>query len=249
MLCSFYMRLLRHLAETLLSDAEFVVPAIAQTLGVREVDDQALPECLQEELQQKQVLLLLDNFEQVVSAALQVTDLLVTCPKLKVLVTSREVLHVRAEHEFAVPPLALPDPTHLPELAALSHYAAVALFLQRAQVVKPDFQVTAANARTIAEICVRLDGLPLAIELAAARVKLFPPQALLARLNQRLQVLTSGARDAPARQQSLRNTIAWSYDLLHAEEQRLFQRLSVFVGGFTLEAAEAVYAALDGSNG
>jgi predicted ATPase/class 3 adenylate cyclase/DNA-binding CsgD family transcriptional regulator len=232
-----------------ISDAEFVVPAIAQTLGIREVADQSLPERLQEELQQKQVLLLLDNFEQVVSAALQVTDLLVACPKLKVLVTSREVLHVRAEHEFAVPPLALPDPTHLPELAALSHYAAVALFLQRAQVVKPEFQVTAANAPTIAEICVRLDGLPLAIELAAARVKLFPPQALLARLNQRLQVLTSGARDAPARQQSLRNTIAWSYDLLHAEEQRLFQRLSVFVGGCTMQTIKALGVALDKSSG
>src|SRR6266516_4775935 len=228
-----------------ISDAEFVVPAIAQTLGVREVADQSLPECLQEELQQKQVLLLLDNFEQVVSAALQVTDLLVACPKLKLLVTSREVLRVRAEHEFAVPPLALPDPTHLRDLAALSHYAAVTLFIQRAQAVKLSFQVTPANARTIAEICVRLDGLPLAIELAAARVKLFPLQALLARLDQRLQVLTSGARDAPRRQQSLRNTIAWSYDLLHAEEQQLFRRLSVFVGGCTLEAIEAVCSVLD----
>jgi predicted ATPase/DNA-binding CsgD family transcriptional regulator len=232
-----------------LSDAEFVVPTIAQTLGLREVAGQSLAERLQEELQQKQLLLLLDNFEQVVSAAPQFIDLLAACPRLKLLVTSREVLHVRAEHEFAVPPLALPDPIHLPEIAALSHYAAVALFTQRAQAVKSNFQVTAANARAIAESCVRLDGLPLALELAAARVKLFSPQALLARLDQRLQVLTSGARDAPVRQQSLRNTIAWSYDLLDAQEQKVFRRLSAFVDGCTLQAIEAVCAALDTSNG
>src|SRR6266536_3720636 len=237
MLCSFYMRLLRHLAETLLSDAEFVVPAIAQTLGVREVDDQALPECLQEELQQKQVLLLLDNFEQVVSAALQVTDLLVTCPKLKVLVTSREVLHVRSEHEFAVPPLALPDPAHLPKLAALARAPSVALFLQRAQAARPEFKLTSTNARAVAEICVRLDGLPLAIELAAARMKLLSPQVLLSRLSRRLAILTGGARDMPTRQQTLRNTIEWSYQLLSAWEQRLFRWLSVFVGGCMLQAA------------
>ncbi len=228
-----------------ISDPDFVVPTIAQTLGIREVTGQSLPERLQEVVHQQQVLLVLDNFEQVVSAALQVTDLLGACPKLKLLVTSREVLRVRAEHEFAVPPLAVPDPTHLPELAQLSQYAAVALFIQRAQAVQPAFQVTPANAQAIAEICVRLDGLPLAIELAAARVKLFPPQALLARLDQRLQVLTSGARDAPLRQQSLRNTITWSYDLLHAEEQQLFRRLSVFVGGCTLEAIETVCDVLD----
>jgi predicted ATPase/class 3 adenylate cyclase/DNA-binding CsgD family transcriptional regulator len=232
-----------------ISDPEFVVPTIAQTLGLREGAGQSLLDRLQEELQQQQMLLMLDNFEQVVSAAPQLVDLLATCPKLKLLVTSREMLHVRAEHEFAVPPLALPDLTHLPELTVLSHYAAVALFLQRAQAVKSDFQVTAANARAIAEICVRLDGLPLALELAAARVKLFPPQALLGRLEQRLQVLTGGERDAPVRQQSLRNTIAWSYGLLNAEEQRLFRRLSVFVGGCTLQAIDAVGAALDKSNG
>jgi predicted ATPase len=204
---------------------------------------------LREELQQKQLLLLLDNFEQVVSAAPGVVDLLVSCPKLKILVTSREVLRVRAEHEFAVPPLALPDPARLPELAELPHYAAVALFIQRAQAVQPDFQLTPANALAIAEICLRLDGLPLAIELAAARVKLLSPQALLARLNQRMQILTSGPRDAPMRQQSLRNTIAWSYDLLTVEEQRLFRRLSVFVGGCTLESVEGVCASLDGNEG
>jgi predicted ATPase/class 3 adenylate cyclase/DNA-binding CsgD family transcriptional regulator len=232
-----------------ISDPEFVAPTIAQTLGIREAAGQSLLERLQEELQQKQLLLVLDNFEQVVSAAPQLVDLLATCPRLKLLVTSREVLHVRAEHEFAVPPLALPDPTHLPELAALLHYTAVTLFIERAQAVKSDFQVTDTNARAVAEICVRLDGLPLALELAAARVKLFPPQALLAQLEQLLQVLTSGARDAPVRQQSLRNTLAWSYELLSAQEQRLFRRLSVFVGGCTLEAIGAVCAALDTSNG
>src|SRR5437763_8932910 len=193
------------------------------------------------------MLLLLDNVEQVVTAGVQIVDVLAACLQLKILVTSREVLHVQAEHEFPVPPLELPDPGHLPDLAALSHYAAVALFLQRAQAVKPDFQLTQANARAIAEICVRLDGLPLAIELAAARMKLFPPQGLLARLDQRLAVLTGTSRDVPARQQTLRNTIAWSYHLLDAAEQRLFRRLSVFAGGCTLEAGEAVCA--DASDG
>jgi predicted ATPase len=232
-----------------ISDPNFVVPTIAQALGIRVATNQSLLEHLKVELQQQQLLLLLDNFEQVVSAAVQVTDLLSACAKLNVLVTSREALRVRAEHVFAVPPLALPNPTRLPELAEFSHYAAIALFIQRAQAVKPDFQLTPVNAQTIAEICARLDGLPLAIELAAARLKLLSLRALLARLNQRLQVLTSGARDAPVRQQTLRNTIAWSYDLLKAEEQRIFQRLSVFVSGCTLEAAEAMCAALDGSIG
>ncbi|HBE29189.1 MAG TPA: hypothetical protein DDW25_09905, partial [Ktedonobacter sp.] len=189
-----------------------------------------------------------DNFEQVVDAAVQVADLLAACLKLKVIVTSRAVLHVRGEQEFAVPPLAVPDPTHLPDLVALSQYEAVALFILRAQAFKPEFQVTNANAPAIAAICARLDGLPLAIELAAARIKLLPPPALLARLGQRLAVLTSGARDVPTRQQTLRNTIQWSYDLLSVQEQRLFRRLSVFVGGCTLEAIEALYKMLDGES-
>jgi predicted ATPase/class 3 adenylate cyclase len=230
------------------TDTALVMPTIAETLGMREAGGRPLRERLEEELQQKQMVLLLDNFEQVVSAAVQVVDLLAVCPKLKVLVTSREALHVRAEQEFTVPPFPLPDLKYLPDLAALSHNAAVALFVSRAQAVKPDFQVTNANARALVEICARLDGLPLAIELAAARMKLFSPQALPARLSQRLAVLTSGARDAPARQQTLRNTIEWSYHLLNPYEQRLFRRLSVFVGGFTLEAIETVHAALhDGS--
>jgi predicted ATPase/DNA-binding CsgD family transcriptional regulator len=227
-----------------ISDSTFVVPAIAQALDLKETGEQPLHELLRASLQDKQLLLLLDNFEQVLGAASQVADLLVACPRLKVLVTSRFVLHVRGEQEFTVPPLAVPNPKHVPDLATLLHYEAIALFIARAQTVKPDFQVTNANVSAVAEICARLDGLPLAIELAAARVKLLPPQPLLTRLDQRLAVLTSGARDVPARQQTLRNTIAWSYHLLDAEEQRLFRRLSVFAGGCTLAAIEAICTTL-----
>jgi predicted ATPase/class 3 adenylate cyclase/DNA-binding CsgD family transcriptional regulator len=228
-----------------LRDPSLVLSTIAQTIGIQDAAGQLLLERLAEVLQQKQLLLLLDNFEQVLGAARQVADLLSACPSLKVLVTSRERLHVRAEHEYAVPPLALPHPDHLPELAALAQSEAVALFLERARATRPDFQLAPANARAITEICTRLDGLPLAIELAAARIKLLSPQALLARLGQRLTVLTSGARDAPVRHQTLRDTIAWSYDLLNAQEQRLFRRLAVFVGGCTLEAVESVSTAFD----
>ncbi len=227
-----------------ISDPDLVVATIAQALGIKEAGEQPLLDLLQAYLQDKHLLLLLDNFEQVLEAAPRLADLLTGCPQLKMLVTSRAVLHLRAEHQFPVPPLALPDLSHLPESEALSQYAAVALFLQCAQTARPDFQLTPANTRAIAEICVHLDGLPLAIELAAARVKLLPPQALLTRLAHRLQVLTSGARDAPVRQQTLRNTLAWSYDLLDFREQRLFRRLSVFVGGCTLEAVEGLSTAL-----
>src|SRR5437899_1351726 len=227
-----------------ISDPELVVPTIAQVLGIKEAGEQPVANLLQASLQDKRLLLLLDNFEQVTAAAPRLADLLADCPQLKILVTSRAVLHIRGEHEFPVPPLALPDLTHLPGSQALSQYAAVALFLQCVQAASPDFQVTPTNTRTIAEICVRLDGLPLAIELAAARSKLLPPQALLTRLGHRLPVLTSGARDAPVRQQTLRNTLAWSYDLLAVEEQRLFRRLSIFVRGYTLEAVEGLYTAL-----
>jgi len=225
-----------------ISDPDLVIPAISQALGLREARDQSPLEHVKSSLHEKKTLLLLDNFEQVVSAALSVADLLAVCPRLKVLVTSREGLHVRAEREFPVPALALPDAGHLPDLAALSQYEAVALFIERAQAVKPEFQVTNTNAPAVAEICIRLDGLPLAIELAAARTRLFPPQALLTRLGQRLPLLTSSARDVPARQQTLRKTIQWIYDLLTAHEQRLFRRLSVFVGGCTWQAVEAVAA-------
>ena len=227
-----------------LSDAELVVPTIGQVLGVREQGHQPPLDSLKDYLRDRHLLLMLDNFEQVIEAAVQVAELLAACPMLKVLVTSRVVLHVQAEREWAVPPLSLPNPKDLPDLVALTQYEAVALFIERAQAVKPDFVVTNASASAVAGICRQLDGLPLAIELAAARVKLLPPQALLFRLSQRLPMLTGGARDVPARHQTLRNTIAWSYDLLEAGEQRLFRRLCVFVGGTTLSAGEAVSAAL-----
>ncbi len=225
------------------SDPALVVPAIAQTLSISEVSNQPLLPLLQSALKDKSLLLVLDNFEQVASAALQVAELLAACPKLKVLVTSRVVLHVRAEREFVVPPLSVPNPKRLPDLVALSQYEAVALFIERAQAVKPDFAVTNTNAPAVAGICARLDGLPLAIELAAARVKYFPPQTLLTRLEQGLSVLVGGARDLPLRQQTLRGAIAWSYDLLTPQEQALFRRLAVFVHGCTVEAAEAVCTA------
>src|SRR6266436_6566988 len=228
-----------------ISDAELVVPAMAQTLGVKESPTRSMVEQLQTFLQEKLLLLVLDNFEQVVSAAPRLSDLLARCAGLKLLVTSRTVLHLPAEYAFAVPPLSHPDLNHLPDLVTLSQYEAVALFIARAQALKPDFQVSNASAPAVAEICARMDGLPLAIELAAARIKLLPPPALLARLGRRLAVLTSGVRDAPARQQTLRRTIEWSYQLLDADEQRLFRRLSVFVGGCPLQAIEAVCAALD----
>src|SRR5436853_325547 len=192
-----------------ISDPDLVIPTIAQTLGLWEAGEQSMLEQLQGFLGEKQVLLLLDNFEQVVGAATHIATLLTRCPHLKVLVTSREVLHLRAEHAFPVPTLSLPDPKSLPDLAALSQYEAVTLFVQRAQAVRPEFEVTNENAQVVAEICVRLDGLPLAIELAAVRIKLLPPPSLLIRLGQRLQLLTSNARDVPIRQQTLRNTIQW----------------------------------------
>ena len=189
---------------------------------------------------------MLDNFETVVNAAPSLVDLLAACPRLKLLVTSRETLRVRGEREYVVQPLALPDPTRLPGNETLAHYGAVALFLERAREVQPTLQLTAITAPLITEICRRLDGLPLAIELATARLKVLSLQALLERLEHRLAVLTAGPRDLPARQQTLRDTIAWSYSLLSDLEQRLFRLLSVFVDGCTLEAVEAVYSRLIG---
>ncbi len=223
-----------------LRDPDLVMPTIAQTLGLREEGKQPILERLKAHLHNQQALLLLDNFEQVAVAAVQLVELLTACPALKVLVTSRAALRVSGEHEYPVPPLALPDLSHLPDLETLSAVAAVALFVQRAQSVQPNFALTASNAPAVAEICVRLDGLPLAIELAAARVKLLPPPLLLERLEKGLAFLTGGPRDLPARQRTLRDTIDWSHNLLAADEQRLFRRLAIFAGGFTLEAAEAV---------
>ena len=226
-----------------LRDPTLVLSAIAQVLGVKESGARLLPDLLSARLRDKHLLLCLDNFEHLLEASSQLTDLLMACSHLTMLVTSRAVLHLQGEHLFPVPPLAVPDLTRLPPTETLPCSAAVALFLQRAQAIQPTFQLNSTNARPTAELCIRLDGLPLAIELAAARIPLFPPQALLARLNQRLHLLTSGTRDVPARQQTLRNTIAWSYDLLSQDEKTLFRRLAVFVGGCTFEAAEAVCTA------
>ncbi len=231
-----------------INDPAFVIPTIAHSLGLTESGSQQLLERLKISQRDKQRILLLDNFEHVITAATLLAELLEACPDVKILVTSREVLRLRAEHQFAVPPLALPDPRHLPDVRLLAHVPAVHLFIQRAQAIQSDFQLTMDNAATIAEICLRLDGLPLAIELAAARIPLFPPQALLARLTLRLAVLTSRRRDVPARQQTLRSTLEWSYQLLDADEQHLFRQLSVFMKGCTLEAGEAVCTAL-GANG
>jgi predicted ATPase len=224
-----------------------VLPTVAQTLGLKEQGSQSIAELLREYLHGKRVLLVLDNFEQVAGAATSVAGLQESTPRLKVLVTSRVSLHLRGEREYPLSPLPLPDPAHLPDPEGLTQYAAVALFIERARGSRPDFTVTAANAPAIAEICARLDGLPLAIELAAARVKLLPPEALLARLSSQLKLLTGGARDAEERQQTMRTTIAWSEALLTPAEQRLFRRLAVFVGGCTLEAAETVCVASDGT--
>jgi predicted ATPase/class 3 adenylate cyclase/DNA-binding XRE family transcriptional regulator len=250
-----------------LTDPELVASAVAQTLGLRAGGGPSPEERVRAYLGGKQVLLVLDNFEQVVGAAPLVARLQSACAGLRVLVTSRIALRLRGEKNYAVPPLALPNgaigpraSAALPDmgrprqssslneahlgvyLATLTQYAAVALFLQRAQDAKADFQLTNANALAVAEVCARLDGLPLAIELAAARVTLLPPQALLGRLSSRLTLLTGGARDLPERQQTLRGAIAWSYDLLSPKEQALFRILAVFVGGWTLEAAEAICA-------
>ncbi|HEY0070409.1 MAG TPA: tetratricopeptide repeat protein, partial [Chloroflexia bacterium] len=223
-----------------ITDPILVAPAIAQTLGAKQVTSREMVDTLADYLSDKQLLLLLDNFEQVISAAPVVARLLAAAPRLKVLVTSRQALHVRDEQEFALPPLSVPDLKDLPSAQALSQYEAVALFIQRARLVTSGFDVTSENAPAVAEICYRLDGLPLAIELAAARIRLLPPQALLSRLVSRLRLLTGGAQDLPERHQTLRSTIQWSYDLLAPSEQTLFRRMSVFAGGATLEAIEAV---------
>src|SRR6202046_4313706 len=225
------------------SDPGLMASAIVQTLGIREAGNQSPLEILKKNLQDSSraaMLLLLDNFEHLMQAAHAVSKLLATAPNLKILVTSRAALHVYGEHEFPVPPLALPDSKSTPTLETLSQFPAVALFVQRAAAAKPDFELNAENARAVMEICARLDGLPLAIELAAARVKVLPLSSMQTRLASRLQLLTGGARDLPQRQQTLRAAIDWSYDLLSPAEQKLFRRLSVFVGGCTLEGVEAV---------
>ncbi|HZU69517.1 MAG TPA: tetratricopeptide repeat protein [Ktedonobacteraceae bacterium] len=229
-----------------LHDTAFVLPTIARALGLQESGTRPPLEQVKVALYGQHLLLVLDNFEQVVDAAPLLVDLLAGCPRLKLLVTSRERLRVRGEREYVVQPLALPASTGLLEREALVRYGAVALFVERAREMIPDGAFSAGDLPLIVEICRRVDGLPLAIELAAARLKVFPLQTLLERLEHRLAVLTGGPRDLPARQQTMRNTIAWSYELLPEEEQHLFRRLSVFVGGCTLEAVEALVALLDG---
>jgi predicted ATPase/DNA-binding SARP family transcriptional activator len=221
-----------------LQDATLVLPAIAQALGLKEGGDRRAAESVKTFLRDTEVLMVLDNFEHVIQAASALAEILSSCPGLKVLVTSRELLRLTLEHDFPVQPLSLPDLAHLPPPHKLADYASICLFSTRAAAVKPGFALTPDNAAAVAEICSRLDGLPLAIELAAARVRLLAPQAILARLSNRL--LTGGARDLPERQQTLYNAIGWSYDLLSPMEQAMFARLSVFAGGCTEEAAAAI---------
>ena len=223
-----------------ISDPGLVASAIITALGVREAGDEPLIERLKAVLRDKRLLLVLDNFEQVIEAAPLVADLLGACPDVTMLVTSRVRLRLSGEREVPVAPLGLAALDRHRSVADVATSDAVRLFVARAEAVQPDFALTPDNAVAVAEICRRLDGLPLAIELAAARVKVLPPAALLARLDHRLPLLTGGGRDLPERQQTMRAAIAWSHDLLTPEEQVLFRRLAVFAGGFTLEAAEAV---------
>ncbi|MGI8641450.1 MAG: protein kinase domain-containing protein [Pyrinomonadaceae bacterium] len=231
------------------TNPELVASAIAQPLGVKESGGKPILEILKDYLRDKQTLIVVDNFEQVIAAAPNIAELIHAADKLKILITSRVLLHLRAEREFVVPPLALPSEDLFDDylragdsdlLADLQKYEAVELFVARARNARANFALSEDNARSVAEICARLDGLPLAIELAAARVKIISPQMILAKLENRLQLLTGGAKDLPARQQTICGAVAWSYDLLTEDEKRLFRRLAVFAGGFTFEAAEAV---------
>ncbi|MBA2470445.1 MAG: AAA family ATPase, partial [Chloroflexia bacterium] len=221
-------------------DAGLVAPAIARTLGVRESKDRPVTQILTEFLRERHLLLVLDNLEQVIAAAPWMSGLLGACPRLKILATSRTPLRVRGEQRLPIPPLPVPGHVGRQPVGTLSAYASVTLFVQRAHAVQPAFELTEANADAVAEICRRLDGLPLAIELAAARVSILSPAALLARLTDRLVLLTGGPRDALPRLQTMRNAVAWSYDLLSPGERALFRRLAVFAGGFTLDAVETV---------
>jgi predicted ATPase/DNA-binding CsgD family transcriptional regulator len=232
-----------------ITDPALVATTIAMTLGIKDLGGKPVLQLLKDWLSHRRVLLVLDNFEQVVAAAPLLTEVLMVAPGLKIMVTSREVLRVYGEREYAVTPLTVPDIKELPSLEQLAENGAVTLFVHRARSVKPDFNLNESNALAIAEICSRLDGLPLAIELAAARSKLFTPQALLARLCNRLDLLVGNMRDIPQRQQKLRSAFDWSYDLLDPAEKTLFVWLAVFVKGFTIEAAETVCGALPGHPG
>src|ERR671932_722818 len=223
-----------------LRDPAHVISAIARTLGIGEGPGQSLPARLQHSLAAHPVLLVLDNFEQVLAAAPEIADLLAVCPELKILVTSRTSLRLRWGHEVVVAPLAVPEAVHLVDLEAMAGVPSVALFVDRARAVCPDFRLNDDNAAAIALICRRLDGLPLALELAAARTALLPPQALAKRLDRRLPLLSDGPHDLPARQRTLRAAIDWSYTLLEPREQRIFRRLAAFAGGGRLDQVEVV---------
>ena len=223
-----------------ISDPKLVLSVVASTLKVRVSAGVPIEAALQDHLHDRCLLLVIDNFEQVVSAAPVIGKLLAAAPKIKVLTSSREVLHLRGEHDYPVPPLGLPESKRKQTAAVMAQYEAVALFIQHAQAANPVFELNEQNASIVAEICTRLDGLPLAIELAAARSRLLKPEAMLEKLNSRLNLLTGGLRDLPHRQQTIRGAIDWSYDLLDESEKILFARLGVFVGGWTMESAEAV---------
>ena len=226
-----------------LAEPGLVTQAVAAALGVREVAGQPLAATLAERLGRRRLLLVLDNCEHLLDACARLAEaLLRACPTLTILATSREALGLAGETVFRVPSLTLPDPDHPPPVAALTHSEAVRLFVDRALAVLPTFRVTDQNAPAVAQVCARLDGLPLALELAAARVRVLPVEQLLARLADRFRLLTGGSRTAVERHQTLRAAVAWSYDLLAEPERALFDRLSVFAGGWTLEAAEAVGA-------
>ncbi len=229
-----------------ISDPNLVLSTIAHTLGIRESGSQTVAGLITSYLRDKRLLLVLDNFEQVLAASVVVKELMGELPYLKVLITSRALLHLYGEYEYVVPSLTLPDPTLLQaeispdRLEELASYEAIALFIQRARAAKPGFKLSSHNILTVVEICQRLDGLPLAIELAAARIKIMAPSLILARMSHRLELLSRGPHDLPARQQTLRALIDWSYDLLDASEKKLLTRLAVFAGGCDLEAVEAV---------
>jgi predicted ATPase/DNA-binding CsgD family transcriptional regulator len=225
---------------TPITDAALVPVSIATVLGVREVAGEALQDTLARRIGDREIVLVLDNLEQLPAAGSVIAELLAASPGLRVLATSRAPLHVRGEHEYPLAPLQLPGPVELASLEDLAKVEAVKLFVERARAIDPAFALTSENAVAVAGICARLDGLPLAIELAAARTRLFTPTALLARLDRRLPVLTEGPMDTPIRQRALRSTIGWSFDLLSERDQRVFASLGVFAGGFTLAAAEAV---------
>ncbi|MDX1666789.1 MAG: AAA family ATPase, partial [Saprospiraceae bacterium] len=224
-----------------ISDPGLVPDTIARTLGITVNPQKPTIESLKEHLKEKKLLLILDNFEQITPAAWMISELLANCPDVKVLVTSRIPLNIQGEQEFAVLPLQVPEGAKSVNEVAVDQYPSIELFVERAKAVKPNFSLKSENLTDVASICAGLDGLPLAIELAAARIKILPPKAILNRLSQRLDLLKGGPADKPPRHQTLRQSIAWSYDLLSAEEQSFFQTLSIFVGGADLEAIEAVY--------